>query len=41
MGFGRSFAYDQVNRGLVPGAIRIGGRIVISRKWVEKLLAGQ
>ena len=41
LGISRGSAYELARRGLLPGAIRLGGRIVVSRSALEKALAGE
>ncbi len=38
LGIGRSSAYGAIKRGEVPGVVRLGGRIIIGRAAVEKML---
>ena len=38
LGIGRQTAYDLAKQGKLPGAIRLGGRIVVSRPAIWKLL---
>jgi excisionase family DNA binding protein len=40
LGIGRRQAYEAVNRGDIP-SIRIGGRILISTRVIQRLLEGQ
>lgn len=39
LGIGRSLAYELARRGELPGALRLGGRIVVSRAALERFLA--
>lgn len=39
LGIGRNTAYDLAKRGELPGALRLGHRIVVSRKALEAFLA--
>ena len=41
LGLSREGAYRLAKRGELPGAIRLGGRIVVSREVLERLLAGK
>jgi excisionase family DNA binding protein len=41
LGIGRNLAYDLARRGKLPGAIRLGRRILVSKKALESFLAGQ
>ena len=41
LGIGRGLAYDLARRGELPGALRLGGRIVISRQVLEAFLEGK
>ncbi len=41
LGIGRSLAYELARRGELPGALRLGGRIVVSRAALERFLAGE
>ena len=38
LGIGRQTAYDLANQGKLPGARRLGRRIVVSRKALERFL---
>lgn len=38
LGIGRSLAYELARRGELPGAIRLGHRVVVSRAVLERLL---
>ena len=40
LGIGRQTAYDLVAQGKLPGAIRLGRRIVVSRIVLQEVLAG-
>ena len=39
LGIGRNLCYEAVRRGDIPGVIRLGNRIVISRQAIESMLA--
>lgn len=39
LGIGRSLAYELARRGELPGALRLGGRIIVSRAALERFLA--
>ncbi len=41
LGIGRQTAYDLAARGELPGALRLGGRWVVSRKALEEWLEGR
>ena len=41
LGIGRSAAYAAAASGTLPGAIRIGRRVVVSRMALERVLRGQ
>ena len=41
LGIGRNLAYELARRGELPGAIRLGRRILVSKKALESFLAGQ
>jgi excisionase family DNA binding protein len=41
LGIGRSLAYELARRGELPGALRLGGRIVVSRAALERFLAAE
>ena len=41
LGIGRQTAYTLANQGKLPGALRLGRRIVVSRKVLEDFLAGK
>lgn len=41
LGLGRQTAYDLANRGELPGAVRLGRRILVRRKMIEDFLAGR
>jgi len=38
LGIGRNLCYEAVRRGDIPGVIRLGNRIVISRQAIESML---
>lgn len=38
---GRAAAYNAIARGDIPGVIRIGRRILISRAAIEKMISGE
>ena len=38
LGIGRQTAYDLAAQGKLPGALRLGRRIVVSKKALEKFL---
>lgn len=40
LGIGRSLAFDLARRGELPGAIRLGGRTVVSVAELERALRG-
>ena len=40
LGIGRNLAYELARRGELPGAIRLGRRILVSKKALETFLAG-
>ena len=40
LGIGRNLAYELARRGELPGALRLGRRIVVSRKALETFLEG-
>ena len=40
LGIGRTTAYMAARNGTLPGVIRIGRRMVVSREAIERLLAG-
>ena len=40
LGIGRQLAYELAKQGKLPGALRLGGRIVVSRKMLEEFLEG-
>jgi excisionase family DNA binding protein len=39
LGISRTYAFELARRGELPGAIRLGGRIVVSRKAIDRLLS--
>ena len=41
LGIGRNLAYDLAKQGKLPGALRLGRRIVVSRKIMEDFLTGK
>ena len=41
LGISRNFAYSLAREGKLPGALRLGGRIVVSRMLIEAVLSGQ
>ena len=40
LGIGRNLAYELARRGELPGALRLGRRIVVSRKGLDAFLEG-
>ena len=40
LGIGRNLAYELAGRGELPGALRLGRRIVVSRKALDVFLDG-
>ena len=40
LGIGRTTAYELARRGELPGALRLGRRLVVSRTALDRLLAG-
>lgn len=41
LGIGRSLAFDLARRGQLPGALKLGGRTVVSRRILERTLNGE
>lgn len=41
LGISKNLAYDLARRGELPGAIKLGKRIVVSRVQLENLLKGK
>jgi excisionase family DNA binding protein len=41
LGIGRTLAYELARRGELPGAIRLGGRYVVSRRALERVIDGE
>ena len=41
LGISRSLAYDEARRGTLPGLIRIGNRLLVSKDAIDRLLAGE
>ena len=41
LGIGRSLMYSLVTRGEIPGVIRLGRRILISRAAIDEMLENQ
>ena len=41
LGIGRQTAYDLAAQGRLPGVIRLGRRLVVSRKVLEDVLSGR
>ncbi len=41
IGISRGYAFELARRGELPGALRIGGRIVVSRRILERALNGE
>ena len=41
LGIGRNLAYSLARNGELPGAIRLGRRLVVSRVQLENFLAGE
>lgn len=40
LGISRGYAFELARRGELPGAIRIGGRVVVSRSKLEAAIDG-
>ena len=41
LGISRGLAYDLARQGKLPGVIRLGKRLLISRKCMDEFLSGQ
>ena len=41
LGIGRTLAYELARSGNLPGAIKLGGRIVVSRLKLERAINGE
>ena len=41
LGIGRQTAYDLASQGKLPGLIKLGRRLVVSRKVLEDILSGR
>ena len=41
LGIGRQTAYDLANQGKLPGALRLGRRIVVSKRQLDAFLEGK
>ena len=41
LGIGRNAVYDAANKGQIPGAFKIGGRWLVSKAALQRLLNGQ
>jgi len=41
LGISRASAYELARRGELPGAIRLGGRVVVSRRQLERVVNGE
>jgi excisionase family DNA binding protein len=41
LGIGRNTAYELARQGKLPGALRLGGRVLVSRQALEAFLAGK
>jgi predicted DNA-binding transcriptional regulator AlpA len=41
LGISRASAYEAARKGELPGAIRIGGRVVVSTTVLERVLNGE
>ncbi len=41
LGISRGFGFELAKRGELPGAIRLGTRIVVSRRQLEQVLNGE
>ena len=41
LGIGRTVAYELARRGELPGVLRFGRRLVVSRAVLDRLLAGE
>ncbi len=40
-GISRGYAFELAKRGELPGAVKLGGRIVVSRRILERTLNGE
>ncbi len=38
LGISRSLAYDEARRGTLPGLIKIGSRLLVSKEAIDRLL---
>ena len=41
LGISRGYAFELARRGDLPGAIKVGGRIVVSRQKLERTINGE
>lgn len=41
LGISRGYAFELAKRGELPGAIKVGGRIVVSRQTLERTINGE
>jgi len=41
LGISRASAYELARRGELPGATRLGGRVVVSRRQLERVVNGE
>jgi predicted DNA-binding transcriptional regulator AlpA len=41
LGISRGYAFELAKRGELPGAVRVGGRIVVSRRVLEETINGK
>jgi excisionase family DNA binding protein len=41
LGISRASAYELARRGELPGAIRLGGRVVVSKAALERVVNGE
>ena len=41
LGISRGYAFELAKRGELPGAIKLGGRVVVSRRQLERTLNGK
>lgn len=41
LGISRAYAFELARDGRLPGAIKLGNRIVVSREVIDRMLAGE
>jgi excisionase family DNA binding protein len=41
LGISRGYAFELAKRGELPGAFKVGGRVLVSRRVLDRVLDGQ